>query len=156
MVGHMRRIVVMGALFLLAACRPGADGSARQQDQAAQDTGAMGGMPGMGGMQSGAMMTEMMSHMNMMQGVNGDSMKAMMPMHRQMAGNMLAQMNKEMQSMNMTGDSAWTATTDSVRTDLTRMPEMTPAELQAMMPDHHRRMLRLMEAHQAMMKNRRM
>ncbi|MGH7469825.1 MAG: hypothetical protein ACRENP_17900, partial [Longimicrobiales bacterium] len=64
-------------------------------------------------------------------------------------------MNREMQSMNMTGDSAWTATSDSVRADLTRMPEMTPAELQAMMPGHHRRMTRLMEAHQAMMKNMR-
>ena len=155
MVMHMSRIVVLGTLLVLAGCRPGADESARQQDQAAQDTGAMGGMPGMGDMQSGAMMTEMISHMNMMQGVSGDSMNAMMPMHRQMAANMLAQMSREMQSMNTTGDSSWTATADSVRADLTRMPEMTPAELQAMMPGHHSRMMRLMDAHQAMMKNMR-
>ena len=50
----------------------------------------------------------------------------------------------------------WTATNDSVRADLARMPDMSPAELRAMMPDHHRRMMRLMEAHQAMMKNMRM
>ncbi|MGH7466844.1 MAG: hypothetical protein ACRENP_02555 [Longimicrobiales bacterium] len=147
------------ALLLLAACRPGSDEAANRDGQAAPDTGAavgMPGMPGMGGMQSSEMITEMMGHMNRMQRMSGDSLKAMMPSHRQMAANMLAQMNREMQSMNMTGDSAWTATLDSVRADLTRMPELSPAELQALMPDHQRRMMRLMEAHQAMMRNRRM
>ncbi len=72
-----------------------------------------------------------MGHMNTMEGLTGDSLKAMMPMHRQMAANMLAQMSREMQSMNMTGDSSWTATTDSVRADLARMPEMSAAGLKA-------------------------
>ncbi len=101
-------------------------------------------------------MDQMMEQMNMMQGLSGDSMKAMVPMHRQMAANMLAQMSREMREMNMTGDTSWTATVDSVRADLMGMPDMSPAELQAMMPEHHRRMQRLMEAHQAMMKNMRM
>jgi hypothetical protein len=80
-----------------------------------------------------------------------DRMMTMMPQHRQMAANMLAQMNREMRDMNMTADESWTATVDSLREDLTRMPEMTPAEMQALMPAHHARMQRLMGMHREMM-----
>jgi len=152
------RIAYVGTLVVVTACGSGSQERAAESDQAVPapaDTAGMGGMPGMG-MESGKMMASMMSHMNMMQGVSADSMKAMMPMHRQMAANMLPEMNREMRTMNMTADAAWSATVDSVRTDLTRMPEMSAAELQALMPGHHRRMQRLMEAHQAMMKNMRM
>ena len=39
----------------------------------------------------------------------------------------------------------------ALRADLTTMPEMEPAELQAMMPGHNRRAMRLMEMHREMM-----
>ena len=126
-----------------------------------------GGMPGMSGMPGGGqagmsggsgmggmmgMMEQMMAHMQTMDGVGADSLQAMMPTHRQMAANMLARMNREMRDMNMTTDAAWNATVDSLRQDLTRMPELTGSELAAMMPGHHARMMRLMERHQEMMK----
>lgn len=147
-------------LIMITACRRDSEENAAGSDQrtpAPADTGAMGGMPGMPGMgtQPSGMMDQMRSRMSVMQGVSGDSIKVMMPMHRQMAGNMLAEMNREMQSMNMTGDTAWTAMMDSIRADLGRMPVMTSAELETFMPEHHGRMMRLMEAHRTMMSNMR-
>ena len=68
-----------------------------------------------------------------------EHMHAMMPQHRQMVANMLARMNREMQEMNMASDTAWSATVDSLRQDLTRMPEMNAEELHASMPEHRRR-----------------
>jgi hypothetical protein len=91
--------------------------------------------------------------MEMMAGTAPDSMMSMMPMHRQMAANMLAQMNRDMEQMNMPADDAWTATVDSLRDDLSRMPEMSAQELRDWMPGHRERMTRLMEMHRAMMGN---
>ena len=96
----------------------------------------------------GGSMAAMQAHLRMMQGASADSMRAMMPMHRQMAANTLAQMNREMRDMNMAGDAAWTATVDSVRQDLARMPEPNAVDMAA----HHARMTRLMEMHQRMMR----
>lgn len=121
-----------------------------------QDTQGMGGMEGMQGMRGGGMMGQMQAHMKMMETTNGDSIKAMLPMHRQMTANMISGMDREMKGMNMTGDAAWTATMDSVRQDLANLPEMSAAQLRDFMPAHRGRMMRLMEMHQAMMKDMKM
>ena len=139
----------------LAAC----GGSDEANDKAAAPPPAapaadttMSGMQGMGGTQGGGMTEEMQAHMRSMQGAGGDSLKAMLPMHRQMAANMVAQMNREMSDMNMATDAGWTATVDSLRQDLVRMPEMGAAELQSFMPAHQARLERLMEMHRGMMR----
>ena len=98
------------------------------------------------------MMDEMQAHMRSLHGVGGDSLKAMLPMHRQMAANMIAQMNREMRDMNMAAEAGWTGTVDSLRQDLVRMPEMDGTELQSFMAAHEARLERLMEMHQAMMR----
>lgn len=116
----------------------------------------MPGMEGMAGMQEDSTTQRMQAHMAAMMGENADSMHAMMPAHRQMAANMLAQMNREMQQMNMAGDEAWTATVDSLRLDLNRMPELSAQEMEAFMGAHQIRMNRLMEMHRSMMVNMRM
>lgn len=118
------------------------------------DSAAMGGMKGMGGMTG--MMGDMQKQMDAMMKVSPDQMKAMMPAHRQMAANALGEMTAEMRKMNMSGDAAWTATVDSVRQDLARMPDLNGKEMTATMPAHHARMMRLMAMHQAMMKNMKM
>ncbi|MGH7466063.1 MAG: hypothetical protein ACREK1_12855 [Longimicrobiales bacterium] len=145
--------LVLATSTVLAAC--GTEQEQTRSDADPVESGAepndgMEGMEGMGTMQDG-MMDEMMAQMQMMDGAGADSVQAMMPMHRQMAANMLARMNREMRDMNMTADAAWSATVDSLRQDLTRMPELTGSELEAMMPGHHARMMRLMEMHRTMM-----
>ena len=152
------------AAVVTAACRGGDDAQPGDSAIAAGAEGMAGmqmdRMPAMGGggsgMQSGAMMAAMRSRMQSMHGASGDSLMRMMPMHRQMAANMLSQMNREMRSMNMTGDAAWTATVDSVRRDLANMPDMSAGELGNFMPAHQRRMMRLMDMHQAMMSDMKM
>ena len=145
--------------FLMAAATLSACGAAEEQPAVADSpataahadsAGGMGGM-GMSGMMGAGMMDSMQTHMGMMDTVSGERMKQMLPMHRQMTANMLSQMNSEMRSMNMPASTAWTATVDSLRKDLVQMPDMSAAELEAMMPAHHARMRRLMEMHRDMM-----
>lgn len=143
------------AIVLLAACAERDDVDETDAGAGVPDTAAAAGMqdmPGMGGMQSQSMMDDMSSHMEVMRGATADSMQAMLPMHRQMAANLLSQMNGEMRDMNMSGDATWTATADSVRNDLTRMPEMSAEELRTFMPAHQERMRRLMDMHRRMMR----
>jgi hypothetical protein len=143
----------------LAACG-GADTA--QEEAAAPPAAAPAGdgtMPGMqavSGTQGGGMMEEIQAHMRSMQGARGDSLRAMLPMHRQMAANMIAQMNREMRDMNMAADGGWTATVDSLRQDLIRMPEMGAPELQSFMPAHQARIERLMQMHTSMMESMQM
>ena len=157
MIAQLRTSALVFALAaLVAACagERGREGADAGQETGAADTGAarsMGGMQGMMG--SGQMMGQMEAHMRMMEGVGADSMRGMMTMHRQMVANMISQMNREMRDMNMTGDAAWTATMDSVRQDLVRLPELRGAELRNFMPAHRTRVMRLMEAHAAMMQS---
>ena len=158
-----RRMTIAAVITLvsLVACAGGDDtgDSASMEESSGQgmpmegmdSMAAMEGMPGMGAMVSGSMMDQMQSHMAMMRRAGEDSLAAVMPMHRQMLANMIAQMNREMRDMQMPTDAAWDATVDSLRSDLTRMPEMSDAELQAMMPQHDRRVTRLMEMHTGMM-----
>jgi hypothetical protein len=75
----------------------------------------------------------------------------MLPTHRQVLANMIAEANKDMRDMNMPSAAAWTATVDSLRRDLTRMPEMSASELHQFMPTHEARVKRLMDSHRAMM-----
>lgn len=157
-----RRTLTFAAAWALAACGgPGTqeEAGAEGETAGAEETPtpaprAAPGMPGMQGMRGGQMMAQMRPHMQMMQGMSGDSMMSMMPEHRQMVGNMLAQMNRAMQDMNMPGDTAWNATADSVRDDLTRMQQMSPEALAAFMPGHGRRVMRLMEMHREMVQGR--
>lgn len=148
----------------IAGCSPGsknepaASDSAAAARTAADSAGPMQGvqeMQGMGGMMGGKMMDDMRSHMRMMEGISADSLKDMMPLHRQTAANMISQMNREMRDMDMQGDAGWQTTMDSVRQDLVRMPEMSGAELRGFIAAHHARMTRLMDMHRSMMSSMR-
>ncbi|MEX2282275.1 MAG: hypothetical protein WEE89_07315, partial [Gemmatimonadota bacterium] len=135
------------------ACR----GEPPQTDEASQTADSTaGGMAGMPMMGNDSISANMKHQMTMMQGVSADSMKALLPEHRQMAANMLAQMDQQMTSMNMPADGTWKAMSDSIREDLVRMPNLSGAELQGFMTEHHRRMTQLMAMHESMMKNMRL
>lgn len=114
----------------------------------------MQGMAGMQGMMGGAAMDSMQAQMRTMAGMGPEQAKAMLPMHRQQAANMLSQMNADMKAMNMTADASWTATADSIRQDLVHMPDWTARQLADAMPAHQARMTRLMQMHRGMMGSR--
>jgi hypothetical protein len=144
--------MILTSALVLAGCNGERPQTGDTAVPAEGDAG-MDSMPGMSDMErmQDGMMGEMMAHMQMMTGAGADSMQAMLPMHRQIVANMLSQMNREMREMSMTTDAQWDATVDSLRNDLTRMPEMDGQELQELMPAHHDRMKRLIEMHRTMM-----
>ncbi len=163
--GTGRLVALVGVALSLAACgkeRPAADSSAvTAKAIPSTQAGGMGDMKGMpmgdtSGMKGMGMMGDMQKQMDAMMSSSPDQMKTMMPAHRQMAANMLADMTAEMRKMNTSGDAAWTAAMDSVRQDLIRMPDMNGKEMKDAMPAHHARMMRLMEMHARMSKNMKM
>lgn len=153
----IRCILLLAAAALLGACT----GEQRENDRDPVAATPPGGMPGRDGMQGmhdgtgetmGGMGPEMQTHMRrMMGGLRGEQITAMLPTHRQMVANMLSRMNGEMRQMDMAADASWTATVDSLRHDLVRLPELGAAELEATMPAHLARVRRLGEMHQDMM-----
>jgi hypothetical protein len=148
----MRAMSIAVLVFAVGACRQGGEGDT------ARDTG-MAGMEGMrgGAVASGStqIMADMEAHLSMMHNATADSMKAMLPMHRQMVANLIAQLEREMRDMNMTGDAAWNATLDSLRQDLRVMPDLRAQQLRDLMPAHSSRVRRVIDMHRSMMANMR-
>ena len=151
--------VVIGLMLVSAACGqdaseelPAAQAAPAEQPAAAGDS--MAGMAGMGGISGMQMGTEMMTHVQGMQAMHGDSLMQMAPIHGQMLGNMMAQMDREMQGMNRPVDPQWTAVADSLRNDLVQMPQMSAMDMEAFLPAHRGRITRLMEMHRSMMGGR--
>jgi hypothetical protein len=144
----MRSMIL--ALLVLAggACRQGGE------SDTSRDTG-MAAMEGMrrdtAGFGSAQLMTAMDAQMGTMRNATADSMKAMLPMYRQMLANMIAQIDREMRDMNMTGDAAWRATLDSLRQDLRVMPDLSAQALRDLMPAHSLRVRRVIDTHRSMM-----
>lgn len=141
---------VLAAALAFSACteKPAPEPQAPATAVSAPPT--MRGMAGMGNAAT-AMMNEMETHLNQMT-ASADTLKVTLPAHRQMVANMLSQFGREMKQMNMKADATWDALSDSVRADLTRMPDLGPDDLKAMMEAHAARVRRLMEKHRGMMK----
>jgi hypothetical protein len=156
----LRGTTMAAALALLAAC-----GGTEEEPEVVADAevvaepatapaGGMEGMQGMGGMESmqqGGVAPQLQAHMQMMQNATGEELRNMLPEHRQLVANTIAQMNREMRDMNMAEDSEWNQTVSALREDLVRLPGMTPDELRAVMPEHQARIERLIEMHREMM-----
>jgi len=115
-----------------------------------ESTAAMRGMPGRScviGTANGKMMDSMHSVMHHMSSMPPEQMAALLPAHRKMVEGMLSRMPGDTGQMSATAAAAWTATADSVRTDLDRLPRMTAPELKRAMPGHEARVMRLMKMH---------
>lgn len=156
----MRRAFIMFALLPVAACdlaheHPAADSIIAAARAPGADTAGtpMHTMPSRA-VGSGTMMEEMRATMRAMQSASGDSLRAAIPMHRQMASDMLAQMNKEMADMKMPADASWSGLMDSLRQDLARMPGMSAGEVATLMPAHQGRLTRLMDLHHETMQHK--
>ena len=98
----------------------------------------------------GDLVDHLEASMQMMTSMSADSMVSMVPLHSQTLAAMIVRMSQDMTDIRMAGDAAWTAAVDSVRNDLTRMPELGDEELKAFMPAHQDRVMRLIRMHRAM------
>jgi hypothetical protein len=113
---------------------------------AGMDMGKHAGMASMG------MMPGMRAHMDSMVQASPEQMRSMMAKHQEMGSRMLDAMGGDMRSMNMTSDPAWTALSDSVRSDLAELPALSGPALKQRVQSHVDRVKRLMDRHKTMMK----
>ena len=141
---------VLAAVMLVAACggEPARNGGA---EDAAPDTGGAG-MP-MADMQmpSMEMMPRVRAYLDSLRVAGPSELTGMVAAHGERAGDMLQAMETDMQAMSMPADSAWTALTDSIRTDFRTLPQLTGEELVLRIRAHTGRMRRLLDRHEAMM-----
>jgi hypothetical protein len=142
--------VLIAVGMLLAGC-----GDKARTDQTAGGTKTdsmagmdMGGHPAMGSM---GMMPSMRAHMDSMAQASPEQMQSMMTSHQEMGSRMLDAMGADMRSMNMTSDAAWTALSDSVRSDLAELPGLLGSALEQRVQGHVGRVKRLMDRHEEMM-----
>jgi hypothetical protein len=141
--------ILLGLALLLGACGSG--------EKAEEGMEGMKGMDSAGGMQGMAMpgmqmMPMMRAHMDSMMGRSPAEMQNMMARHQEMMSQMLDGMGTDMRGMNLTGDSAWTALTDSVKRDLAELPGLEGQALQERMRSHNERVGRLLAMHERMMR----
>jgi len=112
-------------------------------------------MDGAGGMQGMAMpgmqmMPMMRAHMDSMTGRSPAAMGNTLARHQEIMSRMLDGMGTDMRRMNMTGDAAWTALTDSVKRDLADLPGLEGEALATQMRAHGERVQRLLAMHERM------
>ena len=93
--------------------------------------------------------TRLEQHMQHMAALPPDSVARMVPMHLEEVGTILDEL--EPMSLGMQSDTVWRSTMDSVQNDLARMRDMGAEELGAFMPEHMRRMERLIFLHDSTM-----
>lgn len=100
---------------------------------------------------------QMRLHLRQMQGVHADSIRAMLPLHRQMFSGMMGHMEGmggHMRGMPMMhGDTAWTALMDSLHQDMLRLSDvsaMSDEEVERWMAAHRARAMRMLEMYPAM------
>ncbi|HVZ48717.1 MAG TPA: hypothetical protein VG916_08040 [Gemmatimonadaceae bacterium] len=148
----LSRTLTAAVVLSLAACgsseqvRSGADAKAAPK----ADSQPMAGMGDTNSSPSAAMIAQVELHLKTLDGKTGDQLKALLPEHRQLTANLIASLSDEMRKMNMPADAAWTTVVDSLRQDLVRFPEMSPAELTTAMAAHRGRVTRLIAMHRSM------
>lgn len=131
--------IVLAAVLIIAACG--------KKEQAPGEGGQMSGMQGMM-MRSDSMMPMMRAHLDSMA-----ALPANLAAHDAMMSQMLDAMGSDMRTMGMQPDSAWSALVDSVKRDLAELPSLSGQILETRMRAHIGRMRRLMDMHNAMMRN---
>jgi hypothetical protein len=151
----MRQALVLMTVVSVAACQGSSEDQPAAETATASDSasGSDAGTSDMSAMATSQMIRDMRMSLSRTSALSPDSLKALIPEHRQKAANLIAEMNREMTSMEMSSDAPWTATIDSLREDLVRLADVDAAQLQALMPEHGRRLERLMASHEAMMKH---
>lgn len=158
------RIVIRSTLTLglagasLAACgdndQPATGRGTSTPPTVARDTGMpMSTMPARAA-GSGAMVDQMRVHLQAMRAMTADSLRAALPLHREMVDAMLPQMTREIMEMNVPANPRWQALMDSVHRDLDVMRGLTGVALDRAMAAHRVRLTELLDLHDSVMASR--
>ncbi len=140
----MSKMAVVVALVLAIT------GCGEKKTQQAADMPGMSGMQGMV-MRSDSLIPRVRAHLDSLARLPGRFAAGMPAVHDAMTSQMLDAMGSDMRMMNMPGDTAWTALTDSVRRDLADLPGLAGRPLEVRVRAHIERLRRLLDTHERMM-----
>lgn len=97
----------------------------------------------------------LMAYMERLEDVHSaqpETLRRRLPIHARMLTEVLAQYEREMTILDVTGGRAWKSTVDSVRNDLSILQQVNDRELRPVLEAHQRRVANLITYHEAMLR----
>ncbi len=146
-------------LLVVAACSAperSATDTAVSASSPAADAGvahdSAGAMAGMGGMHADTIVTRVRQDLASMDAAAGDSVTRLVPAHRQTVEALIADCEAMMRQMKMDPPRKWRNAVAAIRTDLGKISTANAAAVQALWPEHKRRVEDMLAMRHDMMK----
>lgn len=86
---------------------------------------------------------EVTADINKISSASAAEQKRLLPAHISAVTGMLDRFETKVRSMHVKVDRDWVAVIDSVRSDVSKMPDMSTEQLHAFLPEHNRRVMRI-------------
>ncbi len=96
------------------------------------------------------------THLTRLDAASADSLKALLPLHRQVVDALIADCEEMMRMEKMSPPRKWESTVADVRQDLARMAPMPAAEVKQAWPDHRQRIGDMLNMRRDMMSHMKM
>ncbi len=129
--------------------------AARAMPANGPDSG-VGPMPTMPGMQSDSIVTVTEANLSRMDKAGPDSLKALLPRHREVVAALIKNCEDMMRMQKMSPPRKWTKTVADVQQDMLRMASMSAAGVKRAWPDHEQRIRDMLIMRHDMMKSMKM
>jgi hypothetical protein len=141
------RLLILATLPMAAACQAGSSqGSSATAAESTTSTGALATMAVPAGKPDSATertVTEVTNDVRALQKAPPAVAMGKLPAHAKLVNGMLTNFETRIRAMHVQTDPAWSSVIDSVRTDLARLPAMTPEALPGFLPQHLNRVMRI-------------
>ncbi len=92
----------------------------------------------------GDAMTDMRAHLRRLDAAGGDSLPALIPVHRRKVETLLSRCVGRTSGMQQPGDTTWRPIAAELRQDLTHLSQLATVELPAFMSEHRARVVRFL------------
>lgn len=148
------RLAAFTLLLAAAACRSQEQKTVAETGAAARgaDTsrGAMAG--GMQAMHQDTLAAKVEAHLRRLDTTNPDSLRALVPVDREVVTTLIADCEQMMRAMKMEPPRKWRNAVQDLRQDLDRMASMSGAQLRTVMPEHRTRIEGMLAMRRDMMR----
>ncbi len=151
----MLTVMCMSVLAAAAACRSEAGKRAESTAAAAPatiDTGPRAMAGSMKSMHEDTLAARVQAHLQRLATNNADSLKALVPIDRDVVTTLIADCEKMMREMKMPPPRKWNDAVKDLRQELARMATMSGAQLQGVIPEHRKRIEGMLSMRRDMMR----
>lgn len=155
---HVTSMVICVLLTALGACRSEPRNAGAGATAVAASSGAVAdtSQQAMAGetkrMHQDTLASRVEAHLQRLSTSNPDSLKALVPVDREVVTTLIADCEKMMREMKMTPPRKWQTAVKDLREDLTRLATLSGTQLQSAIPPHRKRIEDMLSMRRDMMK----